>query len=632
MTMKKILFILACALCLVSCENFFINKNLGGDDWVPTDVRTVSYTLTDADYTAITKYTTNINIALGLEEDSVAYNKLKLVDSVKYFENDSVAAYYLPAFIADKFSYLDAGSIVKIAFQMSNPAPDYMALLDTIHTFNIADEVYTNVWGANVEVPYLTPATEGKLLEMVQKSYSDTLADGVYAIQYDYSEIEPSYSVADETLVLTHEEYLDLVKYVVDSVEDYESYFSKKDLKYESFEVDYYLGSNSKHNYINTNYTEWKKINKSYSLLTDAEISQLQVERLAEALINVVLPARYSTPRMGVYSVAFAMGVDQSNVKREYMTFMYAGDYNYVSCSFIGNEETSAPVGFDTLSVGTRATLFVVEKGHIDFFSADGITPLVLSPSDYQILGVNYLDRPERVLPKLLQHKYPFASFGTTYLVVYRIADGSLKAGRYNYNGTDWTVIKDSKQKISSFMNTGSVWETSTAVYLSESFANLSQGDFTLQNVLLTGSLTYVWQTTGSYGMKASAFVGNTNNPSEAWLVSPIVDLTEAEKPILIFDQARKYGVDFIDECFVMVSVNYDGDVTECDWVHIPYNQDEEGNYIVPDGSNWTFMSSGDLDLSAFAGQRITIGFKYTSSAAGSATWEVKNLVVKEKK
>ena len=43
-------------------------------------------------------------------------------------------------------------------------------------------------------------------------------------------------------------------------------------------------------------------------------------------------------------------------------------------------------------------------------------------------------------------------------------------------------------------------------------------------------------------------------------------------------------------------------------------------------------MSSGDLDLSAFAGQRITIGFKYTSSAAGSATWEVKNLVVKEKK
>ena len=81
-----------------------------------------------------------------------------------------------------------------------------------------------------------------------------------------------------------------------------------------------------------------------------------------------------------------------------------------------------------------------------------------------------------------------------------------------------------------------------------------------------------------------------------------------------------------------MVSVNYEGDVTECDWVPIPFNQDENGNYIVPDGSSWDFMSTGNLDLSAFAGQKITIGFKYTSSSEGSATWEFKNLVVKELK
>jgi hypothetical protein len=43
-------------------------------------------------------------------------------------------------------------------------------------------------------------------------------------------------------------------------------------------------------------------------------------------------------------------------------------------------------------------------------------------------------------------------------------------------------------------------------------------------------------------------------------------------------------------------------------------------------------MSTGNLDLSAFAGQKITIGFKYTSSSAGSATWEFKNLAVKELK
>lgn len=132
--------------------------------------------------------------------------------------------------------------------------------------------------------------------------------------------------------------------------------------------------------------------------------------------------------------------------------------------------------------------------------------------------------------------------------------------------------------------------------------------------------------------MKASAYVGGANNQSEAWVVSPYVDLLEASKPVLVFDQARKYGVDFLAECFVMVSVNYEGDVTECDWVPIPFNQDENGNYIVPDGSSWDFMSTGNLDLSAFAGQKITIGFKYTSSSEGSATWEFKNLVVKELK
>ena len=48
--MKKVLFFLASALILASCENFYIDQNLGGSDYNPTDVRTIDYTLTDADY------------------------------------------------------------------------------------------------------------------------------------------------------------------------------------------------------------------------------------------------------------------------------------------------------------------------------------------------------------------------------------------------------------------------------------------------------------------------------------------------------------------------------------------------------------------------------------------------------
>jgi hypothetical protein len=607
-----------------------LEEHFGKEETAIQDVRTISYTLTSADYTAIVNNAENQNIALSLEEDSAAYKKLLLVDSLKYFESDSVAAYYLPAFIANKFSYLDAGSNVKIAFQMHNPAPEYMALLDTIHTFNIADEAYTNVWGTNVDVPFLTPATQSQLLDLVKKAYTGTLADGVYAIQYDYSDAEPAFATADESITLSHEDYIALAKYVSDN--KHSGYFEKKDKKHET---DYYLGSNSKLNYINADYATWRKKydpEKLYSKLSDDELQDLHAERLIEGFTQVVLPTYFSKPRMGLYTISFLMGKDQSNVTRESITLMYAGEYKRTTCSFIDGETAVVTPSIDTTSLGSHAELFLVTNGQIEFFTADGVTPLVLTPADYQLLGVEVLDRPERIIPKLLKNKFPFASFGTTYLVVYRNNNKVLAAGRYSFNGTDWNVIKDSKQKISTFLHTGTEWSASTAVYLAESFANQSQGDFTIQNVLLTGPLSYVWQPTAIYGMKASAYVGGANNQSEAWVVSPYIDLLEASKPVLVFEQARKYGVDFLAECFVMVSVNYEGDVTECDWVHIPFNQDENGNYIVPDGSSWDFMSTGNLDLSAFAGQKITIGFKYTSSSAGSATWEFKNFAVKELK
>ena len=48
--MKKILFFLATLLIFASCENWYMDKHLGGSDYHPTDVRTIDYTLTEADY------------------------------------------------------------------------------------------------------------------------------------------------------------------------------------------------------------------------------------------------------------------------------------------------------------------------------------------------------------------------------------------------------------------------------------------------------------------------------------------------------------------------------------------------------------------------------------------------------
>ncbi|GAB6868495.1 choice-of-anchor J domain-containing protein [Bacteroides rodentium] len=45
-------------------------------------------------------------------------------------------------------------------------------------------------------------------------------------------------------------------------------------------------------------------------------------------------------------------------------------------------------------------------------------------------------------------------------------------------------------------------------------------------------------------------------------------------------------------------------------------------------GVSWDFVNMGPIDLSAYKGQTISIGFKYTSTDAGAATWELKNAKV----
>ena len=172
------------------------------------------------------------------------------------------------------------------------------------------------------------------------------------------------------------------------------------------------------------------------------------------------------------------------------------------------------------------------------------------------------------------------------------------------------------------------VWGSS--IYYKQAIVGEGQGKLVIQDVNLDPALTYVWKYDAKYGMKATAYVGGKNYPSQSWVVTPAIDLGRAKNPQLSFDQARKYGVDFLKECFVMASTDYAGDVTTCNWDTIPYNQDEEGNFLVPDGSSWNFMSTGEMDLSKYVGQKVYIGFQYNSSELGSATWEFKNLLVSE--
>lgn len=143
------------------------------------------------------------------------------------------------------------------------------------------------------------------------------------------------------------------------------------------------------------------------------------------------------------------------------------------------------------------------------------------------------------------------------------------------------------------------------------------------------GDLTYVWRLDATYGLRASAYKNPTYYPTDAWAISPRMNLKKAVEPIFTFEQAQKYaGTPVTDFLRVYVSTNYTerGQLSTATW-------DDVTDLVVgtwPDGSNWDY-SPMTLDLSKYAGNPdVRIAFRYISTDAVAATWEVKNVLCKE--
>lgn len=153
-------------------------------------------------------------------------------------------------------------------------------------------------------------------------------------------------------------------------------------------------------------------------------------------------------------------------------------------------------------------------------------------------------------------------------------------------------------------------------VVLNESFAT-GQGSFTIDNKQLpNGEGSFVWNL-GSFNddkfMKASAYIGGTKYASESWLVSPLVDLSQATTATLTFDHAHNYA-GTAEEEFTLWATETSAD----NWQQLTIDK-----Y----GSEFKFTTA-TIDLSAYAGKTIKFAFKYVSTTDAAGTWEIKNVKV----
>lgn len=150
-----------------------------------------------------------------------------------------------------------------------------------------------------------------------------------------------------------------------------------------------------------------------------------------------------------------------------------------------------------------------------------------------------------------------------------------------------------------------------------ESFAS-NIGKFTINNKTVPTEVPEIWKWNSYKYMQASAYVSSTktNYASESWLVSPIIDLTSVTKATLVFDHLHQFAGTATDELTLQVT---ESDKDEWKTITIP---------TYSTGSDWNFVSSGNIDLSSYAGKSIQFAFKYVSTSSAAATWRIQNVKV----
>lgn len=167
----------------------------------------------------------------------------------------------------------------------------------------------------------------------------------------------------------------------------------------------------------------------------------------------------------------------------------------------------------------------------------------------------------------------------------------------------------------------GSVYVPLAVLYKDDFAAGGFSTDWTVVNV--TGPNQF-WKTSNqgngtNYYAIMNGFASG-NNVNEDWLISKAVSLVGKTKAAVSFTSDVNYSGPALQ---VYATENYTGNPATTTWVALPAALDTNNAAF----GDW--VSSGNVDLSAFLGKNVRIAFKYTSTSSAAATWEIDDFKIK---
>ncbi len=128
-----------------------------------------------------------------------------------------------------------------------------------------------------------------------------------------------------------------------------------------------------------------------------------------------------------------------------------------------------------------------------------------------------------------------------------------------------------------------------------------------------------VWTRSSSYGWTATAYKNSKCNASDATLITPDFNLQQVRKAKVEFTHtANKFNGSSPSDLLSVIVYNRS----------TRKSTDISDRVTWPAGTNWTFVSSGEIDLSDFVGSSIDLEFRYTSTTSEAPTWEIKSIAL----
>ncbi len=643
--MKKIYFLLPLAVALSACEDDYFKNNFREDaEYAISDLVEKDYVLTVEDYTAIAGNAVNKAIADSLDaafQTDEYSTALKAVATQRYFTNLAAPDDYLPAFVQSKWPNADNGSKFSITYNVYQTENVYIEQLQAMKVYTLIEDDYDLAWaGKDRSAATLSPMTSSKLQVIMANANPDAAEDDIMMVNYAKADENP-----EEGASFTR-------KYASVSLLSLQDDGSYAVVKKFNGAGRYVLGWVD-----GDKCTPWGLMKSRQDTLgnfvagavscpvdeDNAEDRTIEIKQATDSTYYIVnnygkyVSVQGANTTFSLSDTIPAEGAEwQLSIAGNYSLTMYnVSAQKYVRYStadkyFAMYDEATIK---STVVEANTSALYKMIDGVWTALTLDFASLAIIQPADYAIFGNNAtsVSNPDIMLPVWLQANYPYVEVGTRIAVAYKTTK--------NYEATTWELTETGWIPATTYgadqiviSKEAGKCTAKMSVYFNKSLLG-DQGGFTVQNIALDG-LSYVWANNATYGWKASGYY-KTNHTSESWLVSPSFNFKNATAPYMCFDHVYKYlatgdAAEFNQRLGVFVSTDYAGDVTTCTWMQI-----ELGAEVLPTNQDWTFVSSGNLDLTPFIGGKCWIGFRYTSSNdvdgyTASATWEVKNLLIRE--